>query len=75
MNTLRRLTSSPRFDVAIGILLILISSDEMFEALTNGFQTEDINAHFGVTMFGLATIIKALPDFFEGLAYISRARE
>lgn len=75
MNFLRRLTSSPHFDMALGILLILVSSDEVFDALSNGFEAEDINAHLGVTLFGLANIIRALPDFLEGLEYVSRLRE
>lgn len=75
VNFIRRLTSSHRFDMALGLLLVLISGDEVFEALSNGLQAEDIDSHLGVTLFGLASIIKALPDFFEGLGYLSRARE
>lgn len=75
MNYLRRLTSGPRFDMSLGILLLLVSGDEVFEALSNGLHHEDLNSDLGITLFGIANIIKALPDLFEGLEHISRTRD
>lgn len=75
MNFLRRLSNSPRLNMMVGLILILVSWGEVAESLRDGFDIGDLNSHLGVTLMGLVNVIKALPDLFEGLEYVERARD
>lgn len=73
MRLLRRLTRSPHLTLAVGIVLILLSGDEVVDSLRDGLDVGDLNSHMGVTVMGLVQTLKALPDLFEGLEYVERA--
>lgn len=73
MKFLYRCTRSPYLNLAVGLILILVSGDEVIESLRDGLDAGDVNSHLGVAFMGVVHALKALPDLFEGVEYLERA--
>jgi len=74
MRLLRCLTESPYLNMAVGLILILVSGDEVIESLRDGFDQADLNVNLSATLVGVVQMLKALPDLVEGMEYLERAR-
>ncbi|MBS1157106.1 MAG: hypothetical protein H6R07_3030 [Proteobacteria bacterium] len=74
MKFLSRFTRSPYLNLIVGLILILISADEVMSSLQDGLDAADINSHMGLTFMGIVHTLKALPDLFEGAEYLQRAK-
>lgn len=75
MKFLSRFTRSPYLNLLVGLILILISSDEVMSSLRDGLDGADINSNMGLIFMGMVHALKALPDLFEGAEYLERAED
>jgi len=74
MQIIKAILASPYLDLVTGLILFVSGMAESWQEFQtlDGFQ---FGVHHGVVLFSIVQIIKSLPDIFEGLEYISQARE
>ncbi|WP_028456662.1 hypothetical protein [Chitinilyticum litopenaei] len=69
-GALRQVVGNRYLNITVGIVLLACSGDEVLLGFSDGINLNDINASLGVTIAGLAHILKSLPDLLEGLDYL-----
>lgn len=69
---LRRISQNRYLNVLAGLVLIVVSVDEVWESLSDGFQFADLNSSLGVVIVGLSHTLKSLPDLLEGLEHLEK---
>jgi hypothetical protein len=65
--SMERFTGNRWIGLAVSGILIATASVEVLENVT------EIRAHHGLLIFGIANLIKTLPDFFHGAAVFEEA--
>jgi len=65
--SMEKFTGNQWVGLAVSGILIATASVEVLDNVT------EIRAHHGLLIFGIANLIKALPDFFHGAAVFEEA--
>ncbi len=68
IRTLRRIVKNPYVNIVVGLLLLYSGINETVRELKelDGFR---IGVHHGIILFSILQILRAVPDFFEGLEH------
>lgn len=69
-SDLRRIVKNRYLNLLVGLTLIAMSANEVWESLADGFDLTDLNSHAGLALIGFLHILKALPDLLEGLEHL-----
>lgn len=65
MKRVRAIMNSPWFDLAIGVFLLISGLLEVLHVMTEE-PVHRVGAHHGVTVYGLAAVMKAASEILEG---------
>lgn len=69
-KALRRIVKNRYLNMLIGVILIVVSGDEVWNSFAEGFQVSNLDSNFGIVVIGISHILKALPDLLEGIEHM-----
>ena len=69
---LRAIVNNHWLNLAAGLMMIIVSLDEVLATFSGGLQLGEMDANHGIVVAGLLHILKALPDLLEGLEHLER---
>ena len=75
VGAMRRVSACPWFTLIIGLALFGSGLAEAWDGLSNNLLTLNIGSEHGVILLGVAHILRALPELFEGLEYAEEVLE
>jgi len=66
MRSLARFLENPWTNIGVALILIATSSLELWEDFAHE-GPDGLGAHHGILVFGVVSLLKALPDALEGV--------
>lgn len=67
LTAIHRVVDHPWTNLAVAAALIGTSLSEMGESVLEPIMSGDIQAHHGVFVFGIAQLLKSIPEIVDGL--------
>lgn len=71
---LRKIVANPYLNLLVGLLLLYTSGSEAWRELQT-IEKIHVGAHHGIILFALMQVLKTLPDLFEGLEHVNKAKK
>ncbi len=71
-RTIKRWVESAILNLIVGLVMFGTSLAEAWATLGADIMSLNLGGHHGIAVFGLFSVVKALPDLFSGAEYVVR---
>ncbi|QDV35176.1 hypothetical protein [Tautonia plasticadhaerens] len=75
LEKLRGVTEHPYFNILAALGLVLTSIGEVSESFESEWERIEIGVHHGIFLYGVLSLVKAIPDVAEATRRMHEARE
>ncbi len=72
LNLLKKFIDNPLVQLLIGAILVATSLSEAWETLSHDLTNSNFHSHHGVILYGIAMVLKTLPDCIEGIEKMTK---